>query len=52
MRVKFKKEKLKKIPQEEKWTDYPFDSWGFWSYIIRTLKNKYIKKSPSKILEV
>ena len=49
------KRRNKKNSSEEKWTDYPFDSWSFWAYIIRTLRKKlppknrlYNKISPDK----
>ena len=49
------KRRNKKNSSEEKWTDYPFDSWSFWAYIFRTLRKKlptknrlYNKISPDK----
>jgi len=32
--------KIKKIRPDKKWTDYHFDSWGFWKHIYKNIAQK------------
>ena len=49
MRVKSKTNKIKKIPQEKKWFEYHFDSWGFWCHIYKKIRSKKI--APQSFME-
>jgi alpha-L-arabinofuranosidase len=42
MRVISKTNKIKKIPQEKKWFEYHFDTWGFWCHIYKKIRSKKI----------